>query len=308
MADVERNFADLSLEDEEVVVVQLASERLDLGASFENCFVGSFLTSGVVNFQSMRATLENVDTDRIKASRPWNFNSHLLVMCKLRDGDDPKTVPLFNEEFWVLVQDLPHGFMSELVKLLKRKKKIVLPNGTQTYVSFACKKLKLFCFLCGILGHGKSFCPVRILQEKQDLIIGWDISLHAPTRQAVAPKSVWLREEDMFGMANFGATNSANEKINEDTGTFSTTMVLDGTGMILPHSNFLFTLTSSAFTIQTMWISHLSGCPTAVGMCKCRGQTAKPHAHVPGRVKNPEHSVLKFQDVGDTRPEYTSMC
>ncbi|MBA0562302.1 hypothetical protein Golob_007357 [Gossypium lobatum] len=140
MVDVEGNFANLSLEDEEEVVVQLASERLDLRASFENYFVGSFLTSSVVNFQSMRVTLTNVwhpiggvsisdlnkriflfrlyhkmDTDRIKAGGPWNFNSHLLVMCKLRDGDDPKTVPLFNVDFWVLVQYLPYGFMSELV-------------------------------------------------------------------------------------------------------------------------------------------------------------------------------------------------
>ncbi|MBA0655381.1 hypothetical protein Goklo_007872 [Gossypium klotzschianum] len=167
MADVEGNFADLSLEDKKEVVVRLASERLDLGASFENCFVGSFLTSSVINFQSMRAMLANMDTDRIKAGDHWNFNSHLLVMCRLRYGDDPKNVPLFNVDFWVLVQDLPHGFMSE------------------------------------------------ILQEKQDFILGWDISLRALTRQAVAPKSVWLREEDMFGVANFGVSNFANKETNE---------------------------------------------------------------------------------------------
>nr|KJB47906.1 hypothetical protein B456_008G047000 [Gossypium raimondii] len=56
-----------------------------------------------------------MDTNHIKAGDHWNFNSHLLVMCKLRYGDDPKNVPLFNVDFWVLVQDLPHGFMSELV-------------------------------------------------------------------------------------------------------------------------------------------------------------------------------------------------
>ncbi|KAH1072541.1 hypothetical protein J1N35_024869 [Gossypium stocksii] len=145
MVDVEGNFADLSFEDkeeeeEEEEVVQLALERLDLGASFENSFVGSFFTSSVVNFQSIRAMLANVwhlirgisisdlnkgrflfqlyhkvDTARIEAGSPWNFNSYFLVMCRLKDGDDPKIVPLFNVDFWVLVQDLPHGFMSELV-------------------------------------------------------------------------------------------------------------------------------------------------------------------------------------------------
>ncbi|MFQ6661610.1 hypothetical protein Gotur_029715 [Gossypium turneri] len=131
MADVEENFADLSLEDDEEVVVQLASERLDLGASFEN----------------------------------WVLLEYDVKVVSL----GYKGIMRVRVRF-------------DIQKLLKRKKKIVLPNGTQTYVSFACEKLTLFCFVCGILGHGESFCPDRILQEKQDFILGWDISLRAPTR------------------------------------------------------------------------------------------------------------------------------
>ncbi|MBA0717148.1 hypothetical protein Golax_004986 [Gossypium laxum] len=157
MADVEGNFAGLSLEDEEEVVVQLASKRLDLEASFENCFVGSFLTSSVVNFQSMRVTLANV----------WHPIRGISI------SDLNKGIFLFR---------LYHKMDTDRIK-------------------------------AG--GHGESFCPVRILQEKQDFILGWDISLRAPTRQAVAPKNVWLREEDMFSVANFGPTNFTNEEINE---------------------------------------------------------------------------------------------
>ncbi|MBA0804558.1 hypothetical protein Gohar_004137 [Gossypium harknessii] len=124
MADVEGNFADLSLEDDEEVVVQLASERLDLGASFENCFVGSFLTSSVVNFQSMRATLANI----------WHPIGGISI-SNLNKG--------------IFLFRLYHKMDTDRIK-------------------------------AG--GHGESFCPDRILQEKQDFILGWDISLRAPTR------------------------------------------------------------------------------------------------------------------------------
>ncbi|KAH1130500.1 hypothetical protein J1N35_001878 [Gossypium stocksii] len=51
----------------------------------------------------------------IKAGGPWNFNSHLLVMHQLKDGDEPMVVPLFIVDFWVLIHDLPDGFMPEMV-------------------------------------------------------------------------------------------------------------------------------------------------------------------------------------------------
>lgn len=56
--------------------------------------------------------------------------------------------------------------------MLKRKKKLVLGNGKQIYMCFAYEKLSLFCFLCGKLGYNESFCPLRVLQEKQDLVLG----------------------------------------------------------------------------------------------------------------------------------------
>lgn len=51
----------------------------------------------------------------------------------------------------------------DIQKLLKRKKKLVLPNGRQAYARFEYEKLTLFCFPCGKLGYEESFCPVRIL-------------------------------------------------------------------------------------------------------------------------------------------------
>lgn len=61
MTDVEGDFAGLSLEDvEEEEVVRLEASVSVGGESLVNYFVGMFLTSSVVNFLSMRATLANV--------------------------------------------------------------------------------------------------------------------------------------------------------------------------------------------------------------------------------------------------------
>ncbi|MBA0676771.1 hypothetical protein Goari_018229 [Gossypium aridum] len=45
----------------------------------------------------------------------WSFNSHLLIMHRLKGGGDPMVVPLFTVDFWVLVHDLPYDFMFEMV-------------------------------------------------------------------------------------------------------------------------------------------------------------------------------------------------
>lgn len=58
---MEGDFASLSLEDaEEEEGVRLDAPVTMVGESLENYFVGKFLTSTVVNFLSMRATLGNI--------------------------------------------------------------------------------------------------------------------------------------------------------------------------------------------------------------------------------------------------------
>ncbi|MBA0721942.1 hypothetical protein Golax_009437 [Gossypium laxum] len=172
----------------------------------------------------------------------------------LHDGDDPKTIPLNTVDFWVLVQEPPHGFTSEVVarqignfigqfieydckvitldytgvlrvrvrvdmeKSLKRRKKIVLPNGTIRYVKFAYDKLTLFCFLCGKLGHKESFYLLHVLQDDQELSFGRDNSLKAPFRRAVAPSSRWLREEGAGAPRMEGRNFRGNTPIMENIG------------------------------------------------------------------------------------------
>ncbi|KAL4366805.1 hypothetical protein GQ457_05G028160 [Hibiscus cannabinus] len=83
---------------------------------------------------------------------------------------------------------------------LKRRKKIAVSNGESTYARFEYERIKLFCFLCGKLGHDEAFCPVRLSVAKADIVFQWDISLRAPDRRP-QPENRWLREES-YGSAS----------------------------------------------------------------------------------------------------------
>ncbi|KAL4386718.1 hypothetical protein GQ457_09G000940 [Hibiscus cannabinus] len=256
MAEVIDDLVHLSIVAGEDGGVQIDADTVVSSNFFVNCFVGRFLTDSVIHYLSMRATLANVwhptkgisisdlgsgrflfrlyhelDAERIVKGGPWNFNSHLLIFRRLREGEDPMLVPLFHVDFWVYVHDVPLGFMSHsvaktlgdfigefvdydssaftlgfkrIMKLrvrldvrspLKRRKKLLLPGGTHQYVRFEYGKLTLFCFLCGRLGHGESFCPLRFTDPPRDLFCQWDSSLRAPPRRVAASYSKWLIDE-----------------------------------------------------------------------------------------------------------------
>nr|KJB60718.1 hypothetical protein B456_009G322000 [Gossypium raimondii] len=127
-------MASLSLQEVEEDFIQLGAESVDNGISYANCFVGMFLTSIVVHFQAMISILANVwhpigggvsisDLENgrflfqfyfeVERNDPWNFNSHLLVLHRLVQGENPLTVQLTEVNFWILVNDIPHGFTSK---------------------------------------------------------------------------------------------------------------------------------------------------------------------------------------------------
>ncbi|KAA3461830.1 reverse transcriptase [Gossypium australe] len=77
------------------------------------------------------------------------------------------------------------------------EKKIILTYGDQVYVKFKYKKFSLFCFACGRLGHGDSFCPTRLHNGGLDVVLRWDLTLRAPVRKATIATSVWLWEDNV---------------------------------------------------------------------------------------------------------------
>ncbi|KAH1128926.1 hypothetical protein J1N35_000304 [Gossypium stocksii] len=173
-----------------------------------------------------------VDRDRVLKGSPWTFNNHLLLISMLKEDDNPLEVPLNQAGFWVQIHNLPSGLYSENMarqfgdfiesfvdydskailaglrnfmrirvlvdvrKLLKRRKKLLIAKSKECIVSFKYEKLTTFCFLCGQLRHGETFCPIRMTQGSKELPFGWDISLKALPRRMVVNGSPWLRESN----------------------------------------------------------------------------------------------------------------
>ncbi|XP_017628694.1 uncharacterized protein At4g02000-like [Gossypium arboreum] len=149
-----------------------------------------------------------VDLNRVMDGMPWFFNRHLIIFHRLIEGEDPITVSLWETVFWVQIHNLPVGVVTEgmtrqfgdfigkfleydtsmvlrgvsrfmRIKVLldtrsplKRKKLIDIGQSKSSYVSFQYERLSLFCFLCGRLGHGKSFCQVRLTLGNQQVEFG----------------------------------------------------------------------------------------------------------------------------------------
>ncbi|MBA0835848.1 hypothetical protein Goarm_008102, partial [Gossypium armourianum] len=238
--NIEDSIADLSLEYDEDETIQFGAESSESETLYANCFVGMFLTSSVVSFQAMRLTLANfwhpiervsisnlgnkrflfqfyfeVDVDKVEKNGSWNFISHLLVLHRLKEEEDPLSVQLNWVDFWMLIHDLPLGFMSEAVarqlgsfigvfleydasttqlgykrimrlnvridvrKPLKKKKQLTLPN-----------------------------CEAH--NPLQEYVFHWDISLRAQLRKNFAWKSRWLVEDDGCGTSIYGNCNTPN--------------------------------------------------------------------------------------------------
>ncbi|MBA0843434.1 hypothetical protein Goarm_000624 [Gossypium armourianum] len=153
-------------------------------------------------------------------------------MHKIQLGENPLLVPLLSNEFCVQVHDLPPGLMSTTmahqfysflgtfleydtimptkgvqrfmrikVRLdvslpLKRRKKIMVGKDRVFYARIQYEKLSLFCFMCGKLGHGETFCPIRVWIDPSKIIFGWDISMRAVVNRRTAVVSRWLLKSD----------------------------------------------------------------------------------------------------------------
>ncbi|KAH1106132.1 hypothetical protein J1N35_009900 [Gossypium stocksii] len=220
---MEKEMANLNLSDEEEEAFR--EEAVMVDTSFQLCLVGRCLTDSVVHFPSLRNTLADlwhnirgicisdlgekrilfqffheVDILRVLAGTPWFFNNYLLVLHRIQPGEIPSLVPLNWIEFWVQVHDLPSGLITEHTAKqfvpLKWKKKILIGNDRTIYAKFRYEKLSLFCFICGKLGYGESFCNYRIMVVPSKIVYGWDISLQAAVRMNTGSVNRWLREAD----------------------------------------------------------------------------------------------------------------
>ncbi|MBA0851501.1 hypothetical protein Goshw_020870 [Gossypium schwendimanii] len=113
--------------------------------------------------------------DDEQMTSPHMFDLSSPLLHKLVDGEDPFSIPLVFTDFWVQILDLPYGLMMELEKerLYKCKNQ------------FGCLKFVEI----------ESFCPIRTVQGKKVMDMGWDISLRAVLRRAFTMTSCWLKDE-----------------------------------------------------------------------------------------------------------------
>ncbi|MBA0790896.1 hypothetical protein Gohar_015512 [Gossypium harknessii] len=173
-----------------------------------------------------------VDIERVVAGKPWFFNNHLLILQKIPSGENPAALELNFTEFWVQVHELPPRLMTEsmakqfgdfcgkfieydtsipllgiqkflrirvfldVIALLKRKKKVLMRKSMIVYARFKYDKLSLFCFICGKLVHGESYCPFRLQIEPSKIVFGWDLSLRAVVRRQNTAVNRRLRAAD----------------------------------------------------------------------------------------------------------------
>lgn len=137
---------DISLEDEEEGGLSLdleenaEAEEGTFGFDAKLCIVGKFLTEGRVDFQALQQTLvalwkpgrgvyikeleinlylfqfyNEVDVKRVMEGCPWSFNRKALIMKRLSDEENPRSVELKKLEMWVQIHDLKGGFMMERI-------------------------------------------------------------------------------------------------------------------------------------------------------------------------------------------------
>ncbi|MBA0784670.1 hypothetical protein Gotri_025917, partial [Gossypium trilobum] len=135
---MEADLAGLTLEEEEDEILQIQTEEGTNGDGEFLQLVECFLTASIVHFPAMRSTMANLwhpvrgiqitdlgekrylfqffhlmDLERVIKCSPWTFNNHLLILHKLRRGENPLQIPLIYSPLWVQVHDVPISFVSE---------------------------------------------------------------------------------------------------------------------------------------------------------------------------------------------------
>jgi 14-3-3 protein epsilon len=186
-------------------------------------------TPGLFLFQFAHA----LDMEAVIQGGPWSFNNQMLILERVGLGVQIENIPLYHVDFWVQVHNLPTGLMAEKVgktlanyigtfveydknnkgsfwreymrikvrvdvrQPLKKDSRVKNQGGAWCLVNFKYEKLGVFCFVCGLLGHGENRCAVRFSMENDDGFRAWSKDLRVePRRRGGRQTSRWLMEED----------------------------------------------------------------------------------------------------------------
>lgn len=274
-ADLINDINNISLEDEDEGGLEIITGNADetqTGFDAKLCVVGKFLTEGRTDFQALQQTLaalwkpgmgvyikeletnlflfqfyHEVDVKRVMEGCPWSFNRRELLMRRLSEGENPRSVPLNTMDMWIQVYDLKVGFMTErlitevgnnigkfvascptnfsgvwrdyfrvrvtidVTKPLKRRMKIKKSAEDWYWITFKYENAPTFCFICGILGHSEKFCSRLFHTPEAEIVKLYGSWMRAPFRNHVKPIGAkWLRNGASYGGRNSESQFQAN--------------------------------------------------------------------------------------------------
>lgn len=163
---------------------------------------------------------------------PWSFNRKALLLSRMKEGENPRSIELKSIDLWVQIHDLIPGCMSEKViievgyqlaeyvsscpnnfkgiwkeymrvrvtmditKPLKRRMKVRKSGNEWSWITFKYENVPTFCFICGIMGHPDKFCGRLFDTPEGDIVKPYGSWMRAPLRrQTRMVGEKWLRNE-----------------------------------------------------------------------------------------------------------------
>ncbi|KAK1387792.1 hypothetical protein POM88_015970 [Heracleum sosnowskyi] len=233
--EMEDMFATIQIEDEEhggLSYKNITDELSDIDTRW--CLVGRFLTDSSIDFQAMQhkmtswrpgrglyvKQLDNnkfifqfsreIDIRRVTEGSPWTFGRFHLVLERLKDGDNPRTVEIKEIDLWVQLHGICTSFMSQRVATdidtpIKRRMKLQKSQKEWCWVNFKYEAIPTFCFIYGIIGHGERFCDRIFDTLIESIEKPYGAWLRAdPRRKTHTMGAKWLRNGGRFQVKNSG--------------------------------------------------------------------------------------------------------
>uniref|UniRef100_A0A803MKN4 CCHC-type domain-containing protein n=1 Tax=Chenopodium quinoa TaxID=63459 RepID=A0A803MKN4_CHEQI len=160
------------------------------------------------------------DKNRVLEGQPWHFDKHALILGETADSVKPTNIQLFHLPMWIRVYNLPlkgrlnlsnvekiGNKLGVFVKLdndarvgidksirirvlvdvrkpLAKHVKLKLRGGLEELFEVKYERPPLFCFCCGLMGHGMKDCEVY--RETENPVISYGAWMKAsPWKSAV---------------------------------------------------------------------------------------------------------------------------
>ncbi|KAL8457918.1 hypothetical protein ACS0TY_035687 [Phlomoides rotata] len=213
-------------EEDDLVLEHSVEDEAHQATSF--CLVGRFLTDQTINYTAIKNRMldiwnpvkgviirtlgegrfmfefyHSLDVARVMNGLPWTFNNHLMLLHHLQRARFGRQIGNFLGTFLEYDKSNDLGAWRNYMRVrvnvdvslpLKRFKSIRKEGGGSFWITFRYEKLSTFCFVCGRVGHTKSFCEVKYAANGGEVAQGWDITLRALERRVgMGANSRWLR-------------------------------------------------------------------------------------------------------------------